>query len=59
MGLDEQFQEYFAALDRSRGEDRCFVSRGGKKRVALKAGSCGVPAELGLSDDEISACTSP
>ena len=26
-GLDEQFQRYFQALDRARGEDRCFLCR--------------------------------
>lgn len=26
-GLDNEFQEYFSALDRSRGEDRCYVCR--------------------------------
>lgn len=27
MALDKRFQEYFDALDRSRGEDRCYLCR--------------------------------
>lgn len=27
MALDERFQEYFQALDRARGEDRCYLCR--------------------------------
>ena len=27
MGLDKRFQEYFAALDRSGNEDRCYICR--------------------------------
>jgi hypothetical protein len=27
MSLDERFQEYFRALERSRGEDRCYLCR--------------------------------
>lgn len=26
-GLDKEFQRYFEALDRSRGEDRCYICR--------------------------------
>jgi hypothetical protein len=27
MALDQRFQEYFDALDRARGEDRCYMCR--------------------------------
>mgnify|MGYP001594747576 CR=1 FL=1 len=54
-GFDKEFQRYFAALDRSRGEDRCFVCR--RTPAEVKAffgfGEDGVPysaAEHGLED---------
>ena len=25
MGLEDQFQEYFSALDKTRGQDRCYL----------------------------------
>ncbi len=46
-GLDKEFQDYFSALDRSRGEDRCFVCR--RTPAEVKAffgfGEDGVPRE--------------
>jgi hypothetical protein len=35
VALDRHFQEYFAALDRSGGEDRCFLCR--RSAVEVKA----------------------
>ena len=54
-GLDKDFQHYFGALDRARGEDRCFVCR--RTPAEVKAffgfGEDGVPREAtthGLED---------
>jgi len=33
MALDDKFQEYFSALDRSGGEDRCYLCRRTSKEV--------------------------
>ncbi|MDE0892859.1 MAG: hypothetical protein OSB14_11805 [Planctomycetota bacterium] len=33
MTLDDKFQEYFSALDRSGGEDRCYLCRRTSKEV--------------------------
>ena len=33
MALDKKFQEYFSALDRSGGEDRCYLCRRTAKEV--------------------------
>jgi len=35
MGIDEHFHEYFRALDRSGGEDRCYVCRRTPAEVKL------------------------
>ena len=53
--LDERFQEYFAALDRSRGEDRCFLCRRSPAEVKQFFGfdEDGTPLEVeefGLED---------
>lgn len=55
MGLDERFQEYFAALDRSGNQDRCFLCRRTSAEVKNFFGfdEDGVPleaAEYGLED---------
>ncbi len=33
MALDDKFQEYFSALDRAGGEDRCYLCRRTAKEV--------------------------
>jgi len=33
MALDDKFQEYFSALDRAGGEDRCYICRRTAKEV--------------------------
>ena len=33
MALDDKFQEYFSALDRAGGEDRCYLCRRTSKEV--------------------------
>ena len=55
MALDERFQEYFQALDRARGEDRCYLCRRTPADVKRFFGfeEDGVPlaaAEHGLED---------
>lgn len=55
MSLDEHFQEYFAALDRSGNDDRCFVCRRSPADVKRFFGfdEDGVPLEAsqyGLED---------
>ena len=55
MALDRHFQEYFAALDRAGGADRCFLCR--RSAAEVKAffgfGEDGTPIDaehLGLED---------
>jgi len=53
--LDKDFQEYFAALDRSRGQDRCYICRRTPSEVKAFFGfdEDGVPrraADFGLED---------
>ena len=55
MGLDERFHEYFRALDRAGGEDRCYLCRRTPAEVKLFFGfdEDGTPLEaeeLGLED---------
>ncbi|HEV8113013.1 MAG TPA: hypothetical protein VGR31_09580 [Planctomycetota bacterium] len=55
MAVDERFQEYFAALDRSGHEDRCYVCRRTSAEVKrfFGFGEDGVPLEAqrhGLED---------
>ncbi len=54
-GLDKQFQEYFEALDRSRGQDRCYICRRTAAEVKAFFGfdEDGIPTEaqnFGLED---------
>jgi len=54
-GLDDKFQEYFSALDRAGGEDRCFLCRRTGREVKEFFGfdEDGVPleaAEHGIED---------
>lgn len=54
-GLDKEFQRYFEALDRSRGEDRCYICRRTPSEVKAFFGfdEDGVPLEAedyGLED---------
>ena len=46
-GLDKEFQEYFEALDRSRGQDRCYICRRTPAEVKVFFGfdEDGVPLE--------------
>lgn len=58
-GLDERFQEYFAALDRSGQEDRCYLCRrtGAEVKLFLGFGEDGVPAraaDYGIEDLSLS-----
>lgn len=53
--LDERFQEYFSALDRSGQEDRCYLCRrtSAEVKLFLGFGEDGVPAqaaEYGIED---------
>ncbi|MFT7485237.1 MAG: hypothetical protein ACI9F9_001084 [Candidatus Paceibacteria bacterium] len=55
MGIDDRFYEYFRALDRSGGEDRCYLCRRTPAEVKLFFGfdEDGTPfeaEELGLED---------
>jgi hypothetical protein len=55
MGIDDRFQEYFQALDRSGGDDRCYLCRRTPAEVKLFFGfdEDGTPLdadELGLED---------
>jgi hypothetical protein len=55
MALDERFHEYFQALDRARGEDRCYLCRRSSADVKRFFGfeEDGVPLEaeeFGLED---------
>ncbi len=55
MALDERFQEYFAALDRAGGDDRCYLCRRSAAEVKRFFGfdEDGVPLEaerFGLED---------
>ncbi len=55
MGIDDRFYEYFRALDRSGGEDRCYICRRTPAEVKLFFGfdEDGTPfdaEELGLED---------
>lgn len=47
MALDERFYEYFGALDRARGEDRCYLCRRTSADVKLFFGFAedGTPLE--------------
>jgi len=54
-GLDDEFQRYFEALDRSRGDDRCYICRRTPAEVKQFFGfdEDGVPTdaeEYGLED---------
>lgn len=54
-GLDERFHEYFAALDRSGQEDRCYLCRrtSAEVKLFLGFGEDGVPsraADYGIED---------
>ncbi len=54
-GLDKEFQRYFSALDRSRGQDRCYLCRRTPAEVKAFFGfdEDGVPSEAqdyGLED---------
>lgn len=55
MGIDDRFQEYFQALDRSGGDDHCFMCRRTPAEVKFFFGfdEDGTPLdadELGLED---------
>ncbi len=55
MGIDQSFQDYFGALDRSGGEDRCYLCRRTPAEVKLFFGfeEDGTPLdadEFGIED---------